>query len=84
MRTSSSASGLSDPRTLSRDSWYLARGYGEGVRLFADPRISNRGSLLGKRGSVRVGSAQLFSPSDSPLSFPDWGIRLRGIVGSQI
>ena len=30
-----------------------------GKTLHTDPRISNRGSLLGKRGSVRVGSAQL-------------------------
>jgi hypothetical protein len=37
-------------------------GFGEGVRLFADPRIPIPDSLLGKRGSVRVGSAQLFSP----------------------
>ena len=56
-------------------------GCGEGVRLFADSRIPIPDSLLGKRDTVRVGSAQLFSLErcDSPLSFPDWGIRLREI-----
>jgi len=50
-----------------------------------DPRISNRGSLFGKRGSVRVGSAQLFSrKTDSPLPFPDSGIVLMWISISQI
>ena len=50
-------------RTLSRDSWCLARNQ-DAVRrawLFADSRIPIPDSLLGKRGSVRVGSAQLFS-----------------------
>ena len=46
--------------------------------LHTDPRISNRGSLLGKRGSVRVGSALLSRKADSLLPFPDWGMRLRG------
>ena len=56
-------------------------GFGEGVRLFADSRISIPDSLLGKRGSVRVGSALLSRKADSPLPFPDSGIVLRGIGG---
>ena len=65
------------PRTLSRDSWCVARGCGEGVRLFADPRIPIPDSLLAKRGSVRVGSALL--TTDSPLPFPDSVMLLGGI-----
>ncbi|MDA8969860.1 hypothetical protein N9F52_02930, partial [Akkermansiaceae bacterium] len=33
-----------------------------------DPRISNRGSLFGKRGSRIHGQPYLYSP----LPFPDW------------
>ena len=46
-----------------------------------DSPISNRGSLLEKRGSVRVDSAQLFSLErcDSALPFPDWRMLLREI-----
>ena len=47
--------------------------------LHTDPRISNRGSLLGKRGSVRVGSALLSRKADSPLPFPDSGMLLMWI-----
>jgi len=54
--------------------------YGEGIK---DSGLRIPDSLLGKRGSVRVGSAPLFSlkrcGADSPLPFPDWVIRLRGI-----
>ncbi len=36
--------------------------------LHTDPRISNRGSLLEKRGSLRVGSSLLTIRSTPPLS----------------
>ena len=47
--------------------------------LHTDPRISNHGPLLEKRGSRIHGQPYLYSP----LPFPDSGMLLRGIVGSQ-
>ena len=60
-------------------------GCGEGVRLFADPRIPNLYSRFGVRetgfseswlSSALLSREVRFTP---PLSFPDWGIVLRGI-----
>jgi hypothetical protein len=68
-------------RTLSRDSWCVARNQdavrGLGYSLIPESRISIPDSLLGKRGSLRVCSALL--TTDSPLPFPDSVMLLRGI-----
>ena len=48
--------------------------------LHTDPRISNHGPLLEKRGSRIHGQPYLYSP----LPFPDSGMLLSGIGGSQI